>query len=337
MASRGIEKRKAEHVGIALKKNVSFREKTSGFENVDFLYYCLPEMDFSEVDARTTFLGRKLNAPFLVSSMTGGFKGAEKINCDLACACEEKQIMLGLGSIRPLLQNPALAKSFCVKKKAPRVFLAGNIGATQLHDYSANVIRGALEQIEADAVFVHINALQDVIQPDGDKKWKGVLAKIENLCSKLDLPVIAKEVGAGINGEIARELQYAGVAAIDVAGAGGTSWTAIELYRKGAAEGELYWDFGIPTAIALKQCAANTNLPLIASGGVRSGLDGAKAIRLGASLAGAAVPFLKAQQAKGANGVTFEIDSWVKALKIAMFCTRSRNLAQLKRAKLLSG
>ncbi|MFH0922615.1 MAG: type 2 isopentenyl-diphosphate Delta-isomerase [Candidatus Micrarchaeota archaeon] len=332
-----IEKRKAEHVSIALKKNVAFRDKTSGFDDVDFLYYCLPEMNFDEVDTRTTFLGRKLNAPLLVSSMTGGFKEAEKINCDLACACEEKNIMLGLGSIRPMLQHSDLAKSFCVKKKAPKVFLAGNIGATQLHDYSVGSIRNALEQIEADCLFVHINALQDVIQPDGDKKWKGVLARIEGLCGKLDLPVIAKEVGAGINGEIARELQYAGVSAIDVAGAGGTSWAAMELYRNGAKEGELYWDFGIPTAIALKQCAANTSLPLIASGGIRSGLDVAKAIRLGASLAGAAVPFLKAQQSKGAAGVAVELDSWVNALKIAMFCTRSKNLAQLRKAKLLSG
>ena len=224
-----------------------------------------------------------------------------------------------------------------MKKKAPGVFLAGNIGATQLHDYSVNAIRSALELIEADFLFVHINALQDVIQPDGDKKWKGVLTKIENLCSKIDLPVVAKEVGAGINGEVARELQYAGVAAIDVAGAGGTSWTAIELHRKGALEGEAFWDFGIPTAVALRQCAVNTSLPLIASGGLRSGLDVAKAIRVGASLAGAAVPFLKAQQSKGAKGVAVELDSWVRGLKIAMFCTRSRNLAQLKKAKLLSG
>ena len=335
MALWDIEKRKAQHVDIVLNKKIDFRDKKTGFDDYDFLYYALPEMDFSELDSSTKFLGKRLAAPMLVSSMTGGFANAEKINRDLAVACEKEGIMLGLGSQRPMLIDPKLKKTYSVRDAAPKVFLAGNIGAVQLTQYPVEKIEWLVEQTEADALFVHINALQEVVQPEGDRKWKGVLKAIEKLCSKLSVPVIAKEVGAGLNAEVARELEWAGVKAVDVAGAGGTSWTAIELHRKGAKQGELFWDFGIPTVIALQQCSKTVGVPVIASGGVRSGLDVAKSIRLGASLAGAAQPFIKAQAKGGAKGVQAEIESWKQALKIAMFLTRSKNLEQLKKAKWL--
>ncbi|MEM4255622.1 MAG: type 2 isopentenyl-diphosphate Delta-isomerase [Candidatus Norongarragalinales archaeon] len=335
MALWDIEKRKAQHVDIVLNKKIDFRNKRTGFDDVDFLYQALPEMNFSEVDSSTVFLKRKLRAPLLVSSMTGGFAGAEKINRDIALACEKEGIMMGLGSQRPMLKDSKLAKTYKVKAHAPKVFLAGNIGAVQLTQYPVEKIEWLAEQVEADAFYVHINALQEVVQPEGDKNWKGVLKAIENLCSRLGIPVIAKEVGAGLNGEIAKELEWAGVKAIDVAGAGGTSWTAIELYRKGAKQGALFWDFGIPTVVALQQCSRAVGIPVIASGGVRNGLDVAKSIRLGASLAGAAQPFIKAQAKGGAKGVQEEIRDWTKALAIAMFLTRSKNVAQLRKAKLL--
>lgn len=335
MALWDIEKRKAQHVDIVLNKKIDFKNKRAGFDDIDFLYYALPEMDFKEISTQTNFLGRKLSAPLLVSSMTGGFEGASKINRDIAIACEKEGIMMGLGSQRPMLKDPKLAKTYKVRDAAPDVFLAGNIGAVQLTQYPVEKIEWLAEQVEANAFYVHLNALQEVIQPEGDKNWKGVLKAIEKLCSRLGIPVLAKEVGAGINAEIAKELEWAGVKAIDVAGAGGTSWTAIELYRKGAKQGELFWDFGIPTVTALEQCSRAVGIPVISSGGVRNGLDVAKSIRLGASLAGAAQPFIKAQSKGGSKGVQSEIQDWKKALEIAMFLTRSRNMIQLRKAKLL--
>jgi isopentenyl-diphosphate delta-isomerase len=328
------EKRKADHVRIALEQDIECITKPAGFDSVDFVHYSLPEIDFNEIVASTKFLGKPFKAPFIISSMTGGYAGAEKINRDLAAACEKMGIGLGLGSQRAMLEDPSLKKTFFVRDVAPKIFLGANIGAIQLRDYGAKKIEALVSAVEADALFVHLNPLQEAIQPEGDRNWKGCLAAIGKACDGLNVPVIAKETGAGINGEAARELVAAGVKAIDVSGAGGTSWSAIELYRKGAGAGRAFWDWGNPTAECLRECSAAVKVPIIASGGVRSGLDAAKAIRLGASMASAALPFLKAHQQGGEKAVEAEIRRFAEELKMAMFLTRSKNLAELRKAKL---
>ena len=329
------EKRKAEHVRIALSEDIEYMTKSSGFDAVDFVHCSLPETDFKEIDVTASFLGKKFSSPFMVSSMTGGYADAEKINKDLAAACEKAGIGLGLGSQRAMLEDPSLKKTFYVRDVAPKTFLGANIGAVQLRDYGVKKIESMVSAVEADALFVHLNPLQEAVQPEGDRNWTGCLAAIAKACSQLTVPVVAKETGAGISGEVAKELVAAGVKAVDVSGAGGTSWSAIELYRKGAAAGRAFWDWGNPTVECLRECSAAVKVPIIASGGVRSGLDAAKAIRLGASLASAALPFIKAQQAGGEKAAGAEIARFTGELKMAMFLTRSKNLAQLRKARLL--
>ena len=265
--------------------------------------------------------------------MTGGYAGAGKINMGLAQAAEELGLAMGVGSQRAMIERWELAPSYNIRKAAPRIPLFGNIGIFQLKRYKADQIVQALEQIGADALAVHLNPLQEVMQPEGDKDFSGCLAALHHLCSKLHVPVIAKEVGSGLSGHVAKQLAEAGVKYIDVSGAGGTSWSAVEIERGRGAHCE-YWDWGIPTAVAVADVARSTQLPIIASGGIRSGLDVAKGIALGASYGAAAYPFLVAVSKGGAKGAARELSSWIDSLKIAMFLTRSRNLAELAKAKI---
>ncbi len=327
--------RKVQHVKIVLEKNVQ-HTTPPGFDDVNFYHYALPELNFSEINTETTFLKRKFSLPFMVLSMTGGHETVEKINKDIAMACEEKNIVMGVGSQRAMIEKPELTRTFKVKDVAPKVFLCGNVGGYQLTRYPFEKIETMVSSIEADALCIHLNPLQEIVQPEGDHNWKGVLAAIERTCDKIGIPVIAKEVGAGINTEVCKELESAGVSAIDVSGTGGTSWAGIEVHRKGADAGNLYWNWGVPTVTALQEASKAVKLPLIASGGVRNGLHVAKAIRLGATLAGGASPFLKRQNTGGSQGVKEEIEKWETELKIAMFLTRSRNLQALKKAKMLT-
>lgn len=328
--------RKVQHVKIVLEKNVQ-HTTTTGFEAVNFYHYALPELDYATIDTSTKFLGRTFSLPFMVLSMTGGHEITEKINKDIALACQAKNIPMGVGSQRAMVEHPELARTFNVRDVAPKVFVCGNIGGYQLKKYPVAKIETMLSAIEADALCIHLNPLQEIVQPEGDRNWAGVLKAIEKTCDALDVPVIAKEVGAGINGEVAKELQKAGVSAIDVSGTGGTSWAGIEVHRKGAEAGNLYWDWGVPTALALQECNRAVKLPLIASGGIRTGLDVAKAIKLGATLCGAASHFIKAQNVGGSAGVRSAIEKWEQELKIAMFLTRSANLLALRKAKLING
>lgn len=329
------EKRKMEHISIALKKKIEFKCKTNGLECIEFENCALPEIDLDAISLQTSFLGKKFAAPLMIEPMTGGCAGAEKINRQLAEAAEEEGIGFGVGSQRAMIEDPTLSHTFKVRDVAPNIFLGGDIGVTQLLEYTPKRIREAMEAIEADALFVCLNAAQEAVQPEGDGKWRGCLAALEKLCDQLGLPVIAKEAGSGISAKTAKQLENAGVSAIDVSGAGGTSWTAIEVYRKGSEAGNNFWDWGIPTAQSIAQCKSVTKLPIIGSGGLRSGLDCAKAIRLGASIAGAALPFLKAQSKGGSKAVQKEIMLWKNELRIAMFLTASKDLNALGKAKLL--
>lgn len=318
------EQRKSDHIRINLEEDVNFRQLTTGLEHYHFLHQALPEIDLADIDTSVSFLGKTLKAPLLISSMTGGTEQARQINLTLAEAAERCGIAMGLGSQRAALENPDLAASFQVRSVAPTAMLLANLGAVQLnYSYNVDHCRRAVEMIEADALILHFNALQEAVQPEGNTNFSGLLAKVEAVCRSLAIPVIAKEVGWGFAEDSVRHLAEAGVAAIDVAGSGGTSWSQVEMYR---AKSEVrrrvaatFVDWGIPTSEAILWAKrGGSGLPIIASGGLRNGLDMAKCIALGASVAGMAGPFLKAA-VNSVQAVLDEIEIATTELRIAMF------------------
>lgn len=316
----GIEERKGEHINAVLREDMEYARK-AGFEQVELPHKALPEMDFSEVDLHVKFLGKKV-FPIMITAITGGFRGAVKINQDLAAVAEKNSFALGLGSMRPLLEGVE-SESYLVRKICPSVPLIGNIGVAQLAKNGVEKIEGLVSKAELDGMAVHLNPLQEILQPEGDRKFSGSLKLIEKLCSKLSVPVVAKECGAGISRGVAIHLKEAGVSWIDVSGAGGTSWSKVEYARGGNPPGFEEW--GIRTVDSIMMCRGI--VPLIASGGVRSGIDCAKAVALGAEIAGAARPFLVAQQEGKLEGIASE---WVSQLKIAAFLCGCKTHADLK-------
>ncbi len=319
-------KRKSDHVSIAMKKDVQYA-KSAGFGKITLVHNALPELDFDRISTKTEFLNRKLDAPIIIEAMTGGYPEGGKINRALAEVAEKTKVALGLGSQRAMLEELALAKTYFVRDVAPSVPIIANIGAYQLKKYSFGKIEKLVSSVDADALAVHLNPLQEIIQLEGDRDFSVILDAIKITCEKLSVPVIAKETGAGIGSEAAKKLREAGVKYIDVAGAGGTSWSAIEYERGGGVPGFAEW--GIPTVAGL--LADKGILPLIASGGVRSGIDVAKAIALGAELGGAAQPFLRAY---GKGKLESEINLWKEQLKVCMFLTGSKDIVSLKKAKI---
>jgi len=352
MKSSQTSSRKQQHVEITLSKDVSFQGKTSGFEQYDFVHNALPELDFSEVDPSTSFLGKPVALPILISSMTGGYKEAARINKGLAEVCAEKNIAMGVGSQRQAIENPLHHRTYSVvRETAPRIPIFGNIGASEvarLKDVSS--VKRLAELVQADGFAVHLNPLQEFLQPEGDPRFRGVLSGIAMLVRGLGIPIIVKEIGAGISASAAKKLADIGVRYIDVAGAGGTSWAGVEIIRRNGLRrpktkwthrdyARAFWDWGTPTADALRQVSELQpkfpRLSLIASGGVANGLDVAKAIAMGATMAGIARPMLKALEKGGAKGLLAELGAWEMELKGAMFLTGSRTLADLRHQKLL--
>lgn len=336
----GTSSRKADHVRINLEQDVAAKGVASGFEQYRFVNCALPEIDFADVDTSTAFLGRTLNAPLLISCMTGGTEEAGRINQTLASVAQEHGLAMGLGSGRALLEHPELIDTFDVRRTAPDVLLFANLGAVQLNKgYTATDCRRLLDVLRADALVLHLNAIQEAVQPEGDTCFRGLLDKIAQLCASLRAPVIVKEVGWGIDAATVRALLDAGVAAVDLAGAGGTSWSEVERHRiaerwrskvAGAFAG-----WGIPTADCVRAArAAAPDAPLIASGGVRTGLDVVKAIALGADLAGVAGPFLRAASA-GAEAASELAQEFTQVLRVAMFGLGARTIADLRATKRL--
>jgi isopentenyl-diphosphate delta-isomerase len=323
------ESRKKEHIRIALEGEVQY-SRGAGFDRVDFLHDALPEIDFESVDMSTKFLGKRISYPLLISAMTGGYPEAKRINEELASAAQRHGIAFALGSQRSMLENPSLKDTYYVRKVAPDIPVIGNIGAIQLKRYPMENVLSLISLVEADALAVHLNPLQEVIQPEGDRDFSGVLDAIAKLCDKSGVPIIVKETGTGISQDVAIMLKRAGAAYIDVAGAGGTSWSKVEYAREGATPGFEEW--GIPTLECIIQCRGV--LPLIASGGIRSGIDVAKSIALGAELGGAAYPFLKALDQSQAK-LDMELTVWEAQMKKAAFLTGSKDIAGLKKAKML--
>jgi isopentenyl-diphosphate delta-isomerase len=323
------ESRKRDHIKIALDMDVQYC-RTTGFERVELLHNALPEVDFDSVDLSVRFLGKKLSYPLLISAMTGGYPEAKKINEELAGAAQKHSIAFALGSQRAMLENPSLKETYYVRNVAPDIPVIGNIGAIQLKTVPVEKVLGLVSAVEADALAVHFNPLQEVIQPEGDRDFSGVLSAITKLCEKSGVPIIAKETGTGMSQDVAIKLKDAGVAWIDVAGAGGKSWSKVEYARNGATPGFEEW--GIPTLDALMQCRGV--LPMIASGGLRSGIDAAKSIALGAELAGAAYPFLKALDRSQAR-LDEILSVWESQMKKAAFLTGCRTVEDLKKAKMV--
>lgn len=326
-----INQRKADHIRINLEEDVTFPTLTTGLERYRFTHRALPEIDFEEVDPSVSIFGRRLGAPILVSSMTGGTEQAQSINRNLAVAAQERRLAMGVGSQRAGLEREESAATFRVRDYAPDILLLANLGAVQLNaGYGADECRRAVEMIEADALILHLNPLQEVLQPEGDIHWRGLLDKIHQVCQTIGVPVIAKEVGWGISEGTARQLIDAGVAAIDVAGAGGTSWSQVEMYRAPTERlrrlAASFADWGIPTAESLitartvRDGLGRRDVVLFASGGIRSGQDIAKCAALGAELVGLASPFLK-KAVQGVEAVVDEMEMLETELRIAMFCS----------------
>lgn len=331
--------RKADHIRINLEEEVS-SNLTTGLEQFHFVHEALPDLDLDNIDLSQTFFNKQLRAPILISSMTGGTDEAKRINENLAIAAQNAGVAMGVGSQRAAIENPALAYSFNIRPVAPDILLFANLGAVQLnYGYSVDQCRRAVEMIQADALILHLNSLQEAVQPEGDTKFKGLLNKIEQVCQQLSVPVIAKEVGWGISANTARRLVNAGISAIDVAGAGGTSWSQVEMYRaETEAQARLaaaFINWGIPTAEALRQIKAEVpDTPLIASGGIKSGIDIAKSIVLGAEMGGMAGKFLKAAD-KSTETVTETIQELTREIKVCMFGAGVGSLGDLKKAKLI--
>jgi isopentenyl-diphosphate delta-isomerase len=339
--SNSIAARKDQHLDIVLQGLGRQDEVTTGFEKVRFSHCALPELALSDIDLSCTFLGERLAAPLLISSMTGGPSRAERINTHLAEAAEQLGIPFAVGSQRIAIESAGDAGfGRRLRQLAPKIPIYANFGAVQLaHGFGEREARAVIDMIKANALYLHLNPLQEALQPEGDRDWRGILEGIAKLARALPVPIIAKEIGCGISGAIARQLVDAGVAAIDVAGAGGTSWALVEseraLSERDRAVARSFASWGIPTADAIRDVRAHcADTPLIGSGGIKDGITAAKAIRLGADLAGIAAGTL-APALVSAEAVADHLSGVIDQLRIACFCTGARDLNALRNAALL--
>ncbi len=326
--------RKVDHIRINLEEDVAGKGITTGLERYRFEHQALPELDLDDVDTGTRFLGHTLRLPLLISSMTGGVPEGGRINRNLARAAQARGVAMGLGSGRIALEDAAARAHFQVRRYAPDALLFANLGAVQLlYGYDARRCRDLVRALEADALILHLNPLQEAVQPEGDTRFAGLLERIGAVCAGLDVPVVVKEVGWGISGDTVRRLGEVGVAAVDVAGAGGTSWSEVERRRgdgRQAAIAAAFAGWGIPTADALVAARhAAPDLPIVASGGVRDGVEAAMCLALGADLVGLASPLLKAA-ARGPDEALEALDILGAQLRIAMFGIGARDIAALR-------
>lgn len=330
--------RKADHIRISLEENVRAKLVTTGFEDVYFVHQALPEVDRDKIHLATKIFNHEFSAPIFVGAMTGGTKKASKINMSIAEAVEELGLGMCVGSQRAAIEEPQLEATYkIVRKKAPGAFLAANLGAPQLvQGYGIKEAERAVEMIEANALTIHCNPLQEAIQPEGETGFAGALQKIEELVQTLQIPIIVKETGAGISSEIAEKLERVGVKGIDISGSGGTSWAAVEYYRaKSSADthhqklGESFWDWGIPTVASLVEVSQSTKITLIASGGVRRGTDIAKSLALGAHLASMSTPILR-PAIKSTSEVMNTLKFFIEELRNTMFLVGAESMEELK-------
>jgi len=332
-----ISTRKQKHIAVTLKENVESEIQT-GFKDTHLIHRSIPEIDLSEIDISTYVFGKKINAPLIISSITGGTKEAEKINKILALTAEKYNIGIGVGSQRIAIEHPETKKTFSVvRDNAPNSFIIANLGCPQLSlGWGVKEAREAVEMISADALAIHMNPLQEAIQINGDTNFRGTLQKIDNLAASLSTPIIMKETGCGISYYDAKKLEDVGVAGFDVSGLGGTSWAAVEHHiakSEGKDEqehlGKVFWNWGIPTVCSLIEVRNATNRVVLASGGIRTGLEMAKSIALGADGVGIAKPFLE-KAVQGKEELEKHIQKIINELKLVMFLVSARNIDDLK-------
>ena len=325
-----ISDRKLEHLLICENYDVEFKNKTTGFEDIELIHNVLPDINKDEIDLSTSVFGKKLDSPLFITAITGGHPVAKKINKNLAIVAESHNIALGVGSQRAACEHPELEDTYTiVRENAPNCLLVGNIGAPQL-----DLAEKAVDMLDADILAIHLNSLQESIQPEGDLDARGYIDSIEKITDSVDIDVLAKETGCGISAESAKLLVDVGVDFIDIEGAGGTSWAAVETYRaENRYFGELFWDWGIPTAISTVEVVNACDVPVISSGGIRTGLEAAKAIALGADAVGMALPFLK--NSNSINSLNKFIDVFNDSLRIAMFLVGANNIEELKHSNLI--
>lgn len=331
--------RKREHLRICLEEEVS-SGSTTGLERYALRHCALPEMALEDVDTQAVFLGHNLRAPLLISAMTGGTPAAGEINQRLASVAQDLGLAMGLGSQRALLADPSVLQTYQVRRYAPDILLFANLGAVQLnHGFTVAECLRAVESVGADALVLHLNPLQEALQPEGNTDFRGLLAKIAQVCRRLACPVIVKEVGWGLSAEVAQQLAEAGVSALDIGGAGGTSWSEVERHRsRSEADADLaaaFANWGIPTVDALIQVRhALPDTPLIASGGLGNGVDMALCLALGADLCGMARALL-APASQSVEAVHTKIETILRQLRVAMFCVGARTLAELDASKVI--
>ncbi len=327
-----LEQRKSDHLQICLEEEVEFRGVTTGFEGYRLEHRAMPDLAPDDLDLGVSFLGRRLRAPLLISPMTGGTPAAGRINCHLAMAAESLGLAMGVGSQRAAIEDPSLASTYQVRGVAPDIILLANLGAVQLnYGYGLDECRRAVEMIEADALVLHLNPLQEYVQQEGNRRFAGLLPKIEAVCRGLGAPVIVKEVGWGLSPGTVGQLFAAGVTAVDVAGAGGTSWIRVESHRTPGLPCDAFETWGIPTAEAIRgaRLAAGPEAAIIGSGGIRDGLQAAKALALGANLAGLALPLLRPATVS-AQAVAARLEQLIAELRLATFLTGSRTVEDLR-------
>ncbi len=359
MTSTKISKRKRDHLKFALSPEAQIGD--AGFGAYKFVHNALPEINFDKIDTSTTFLGKKINYPFFISCMSGGLAEGERMNRNLAGAAQKYGIAVGVGSQRVALENPKLAKTFQIRKYAPDIPIMANIGLVQLnYGYGLAECEKVIAMIDADALVFHVNPIQEIVQPEGDRNFKNLLSKLAKIVKKISKPVIVKEVGFGLSGDVVRRLHSVGVKVFDTAGWGGTNWAWVEDQRIIKVPGAnlkhplgdvglhpsdctcLFGQWGISTTDSIKMCAdfgskLKTNnqkqITILGSGGVRSGIDIAKAICLGADLVGIATPFAKAALVSRKE-VEKLIETYAHELKTAMFGVGAKNISDLKTVKL---
>jgi isopentenyl-diphosphate delta-isomerase len=340
-SAEDLARRKTDHLDLAARGDVGFRERTTLLECVRLVHDALPDVAVDEVDTSLPLFGKTLRAPLLIAAMTGGNPRAEEINRKLAALAEERGYALGLGSQRAMHKDRAVQRSYQVRDVAPNIVLLGNVGVVQARDMSTQELEDLVGSVGADALCVHLNPAMELVQKDGDRDFRGGTETLARLVSQLSVPVVAKETGCGLSAPVGRRLRAAGIRHVDVSGAGGTSWVGLETLRAdapGRALGEAFWDWGVPTAASVAHMSAVGFETIFATGGIKNGLDAARALALGASAAGIARPVLQALEQGGTQAARTFLDGVEAQLRAALLLTGSRNVTELRaRPRIVTG
>jgi len=332
--------RKKEHLELSLNTDVSFKTKSNGFEYYDFIHDAATEVELDNINFESKFFKKKINYPFIISCMTGGTEEAENINAQLAIAAEELKIPIGVGSQRQALENQKFRNTYhIIRQNAKSVPVLGNLGAAELVKLkSIDSIKMLIDLVEADVFVIHLNPLQELLQKEGTPEFTGLLKSLRRIVNEINIPFMIKEIGSGISSKVTKRLLETGVRGIDVAGAGGTSWAAIEMLRNKSTTNDYFWNWGLPTSFCLREnvkLKKKYNFVLVGSGGINSAVDAAKAFALGADYVASARTILKELDSSGVIGVKNLVTNWFETIKKIMFLTGSNSLKEFRKNKIL--